>query len=95
MADILDLVGRLEIGTRIRFNRTLQEQATGDHPALLYAYEGETGQIVGDDAPEGYWIKTDNHPDKFGAAPHEFDVESPNTGPNQSSLLAMSAGSTR
>lgn len=78
MADILDLVGRLDIGTRIRFNRTLTEPASGDHPELLYANDGENGTIVGYGTSEGYWVKTDNHPAKFGAAPHEFDVEVPN-----------------
>lgn len=79
MADILDLVGRLDIGTRIRFNRTLTERANGDHPALLYAHEGEKGTIVGYGASEGYWVKTENCSAKFGAAPDEFDVEVPNS----------------
>lgn len=78
MADILDLVGKLDVGTRIRFNQTLTERSCGDHPELLYANEGEKGTIVGYGASEGYWVKTDNHPAKFGAAPHEFDVEVPN-----------------
>lgn len=78
MPDILNLVGRLDIGTRIRFNQTLIEQADGDHPTLLYSFEGEKGTIVGYGASEGYWVKTENHPTKFGAAPHEFDVEVPN-----------------
>jgi hypothetical protein len=78
MTDILDLVGRLDIGTRIRFNRTMTEPACGDHPELLYAYAGETGTITGYGTREGYWAKTDNHPVAFGVAPHEFDVELPN-----------------
>ena len=88
MADILDLVGRLDIGTRIRFNRTLTERARGYHPELLYANEGEKGTIVGYGTREGYWVKTDNHPAKFGAAPHEFDVEVPNAQGNKPPLRA-------
>lgn len=87
MTDVLDLVGRLEIGTRIRFNRTMTEPACGDHPALLYAYKGEAGTITGYGTKEGYWAKTDNHPAAFGAAPHEFDVELPNAS-NEGPALA-------
>lgn len=74
MADILDLVGRLEIGTRIRFNKDLIEPARGDHPTLLYAYKGEIGTITGYGSTEGYWVKSQNNQTVFGAGPDEFDV---------------------
>lgn len=70
------LAGPLEIGTRIRFNRDLTEPASGDHPALLYAYKGEAGTIIGYSAKEGYLVRADHHHAKFGAALHEFDVTS-------------------
>lgn len=72
--DVLAAVGTLPIGTRIKFRKTLTEPACGDHPALRYASEGETGEITGYGTPEGYWVKTDNWPNAFGAAPWEFDV---------------------
>jgi hypothetical protein len=74
LTDVLAAVGTLPIGTRIKFRKTLTEPACGDHPALLYAREGETGKITRHGAPEGYWVKTDNWPNAFGAAPWEFDV---------------------
>lgn len=74
MSDVLDMVGRLGIGTRIRFNQTLTSSACEDSPAFLYATKGETGEITGYGTKEGYWVKTDSWPNAFGAAPHEFDV---------------------
>ncbi len=65
---------QLPTGTRIRFTRTLEADATEDHPPIVYAYEGELGQITGHGTKEGYWVKTDNWPNSFGAGPGEFEV---------------------
>jgi hypothetical protein len=62
------------ISTTIRFTRTLIEPACGDHPTLQYAREGEYGTIVGHGTREGYWVKTDNWPEAFGASDTEFEV---------------------
>jgi hypothetical protein len=69
--------GMIAVGTRIRFTKTLTEPASGDHPALLYAKAGQTGEITGHGCREGYWVKTDDWPNPFGAAPDEFEVLSP------------------
>lgn len=68
-------VAKLRIGTRIRFVATLSESATGDHPDLLYANNGETGEITGHNDFEGYMVKTDSWPHSFGAQREEFEVD--------------------
>lgn len=67
----------LPTGTRIRFTKELTDSACEDHPNLLYARAGELGEITGHGCREGYWVKTDNWPTPFGAAPHEFEVMTP------------------
>lgn len=62
----------LPVGTRIVFTKTLTSEATGDHPALLYAEVGQTGEITGHGTKEGYWVKTDDWPNPFGASDNEF-----------------------
>lgn len=64
---------RLPIGTRIRFTKRLDCEATGDHPAFLYASVGELGEITGHGTPEGYWAKTDHWPNPFGVSRDEFE----------------------
>ena len=64
----------LPVGTRIRFLRELTTPATGDHPAFLFASRGQLGTITGHGTSEGYWAKTDDWPNAFGAAPGEFEV---------------------
>lgn len=60
--------------TKIKFTKTLTEAASGDHPALLYAKEGETGIIGAGSSPEGYWAKVDGQPDWFGVREEEFEI---------------------
>jgi 8-oxo-dGTP diphosphatase len=67
-------LGYLAAGTRIRFRETLDAPASGDHPPLLYANAGEEGEIVGHGTLEGYWVKADGWPEKFGASVKEFIV---------------------
>lgn len=59
---------KLPIGTRIRFVKDLTEDATGDHPAFIYAERNTFGVIVGYNQREGYNVLWDgfttNH---FGA----------------------------
>lgn len=57
----------LPIGTRIRFTKTL------DHPDIVLAYRGDTGEITGHGTPEGYWVKADGWPAPFGASRDEFE----------------------
>lgn len=70
---------RLPVGTRIRFTRTLDDPANEEHPHLVYAEKGETGEIVQGDRPayEGYWVKVDHWPHPFGASRDEFEPEQP------------------
>lgn len=64
----------LPIGTRIRFIKTLDSPANEDHPAIVYARKGETGQITGHGTREGYWVKTDSWAAPFGASAAEFEL---------------------
>ena len=63
------------VGDRIRFRRTLDCPATGDHPYMVYATAGQLGRItlVGG-CPEGYWAVADGWPHSFGVAESEFEV---------------------
>jgi hypothetical protein len=36
----------IPIGTRVRFTKTIIEDATGDHPRFLLAEEGELGNVA-------------------------------------------------
>lgn len=62
----------LPIGTRIRFTKTLASLASGDHPAFLFAEEGDEGEITGHGTKEGYWAKTSYNP-PFGVSRDEFE----------------------
>lgn len=64
----------LPIGTRIRFIKTLDAPANEDHPAIVYARKGETGEITGHETKEGYWVKTDSWSASFGASANEFEL---------------------
>lgn len=64
---------RLPIGTKIRFTKLLDCDATEDHPAFIYAERGEEGEITGYNDREGYWAKTASNP-PFGASPDEFEI---------------------
>lgn len=65
----------MQIGTKIRFTRDLTGDATGDHPAFIYAYRGETGMItkIGG-CKEGYWAKTNTWEAAFGCNRTEFEI---------------------
>lgn len=67
-------MNKLTIGTRIRFTRTLSDPASGDHPALLYATEGELGTIVPAQYGDAMWAKTDSWPHAFGVDPDEVEI---------------------
>jgi hypothetical protein len=58
---------QLPVGTRVRFIKELGADATGDHPALLYAEVGERGVVTGHDCKEGHWVRADNTASAFGA----------------------------
>lgn len=63
------------VGARIKFLKELNEPASGDHPALLYAKEGATGSIVEiGTSREGFMVKAGNWPSSFGAYPYEFEL---------------------
>ena len=66
---------QIEVGTRIRFLKTLEEGPTGDHPALIYAVKGDLGTIteVGG-CKEGFWAKWDKWPHAFGCSRDEFEI---------------------
>lgn len=64
---------RYELGTRIRFPRTLDAPDSGDAPAHIYAEAGEFGSITGYNEFEGYWAKTDRWPHPFGVRDSEFE----------------------
>ena len=58
---------RLQVGTRIRFIKTLTGDADEFSPAKLYAKKGDGGVITGHGPKEGYWVKWDGWPNAFGA----------------------------
>ncbi len=64
----------LAVGTKIRFTQTLDAPSNEDHPAIVYAYRGETGRVIGHDAIEGYQVVSDRWPDWFGATDVEFEA---------------------
>ena len=65
---------KLPVGTRIRFKVDIREDATGDHPAFIYARNGDGGVITGHGCGEGYWVKWDGWPKAaFGASRDEFE----------------------
>jgi len=66
--------GKLKVGTRIKFNKTLTEGACEDHPSRLYASKGEEGEITGHDCWEGYMVKRDRWPAPFGCELKDFTV---------------------
>ena len=60
-------MSELKVGTKIRFKQTLDAPANEDHPAIEYAHYNETGEIVKvGGCREGFWVKTDSWPHKFG-----------------------------
>ncbi len=65
----------IAVGTRIRFTQTLDMPANEEHPHLIYAIKGETGEVTGHGSHEGYWVKTDRRSDSFGASHEEFTAE--------------------
>lgn len=93
-AELADAVFMLPVGTRIKFLKTLTEPACGDHPALLYATEGEAGVVTKHGAREGYWVKADNWPNAFGASPHEFEAI-PDVGPAEITESGLTDGVER
>jgi hypothetical protein len=76
--------GKLPIGTRIRFIKRLDAAANEEHPDIVYAKCGETGEITGHNDFEGYMVKTDHWPAHFGAAlGAEFEVVTPTHAPSE------------
>ena len=65
----------IEEGQRIRFTKRLDEPASGDHPAYVYAEREQLGTItrIGGSL-EGYWATADGWPHPFGVAESEFEV---------------------
>ncbi len=65
----------IEVGDRIRFLKTLEDGPSEEHPAIVYATKGETGQVtkVGG-CKEGFWVKTDRWDVPFGCESSDFDV---------------------
>ena len=58
---------KVPVGTRIKFVKTLTEQASGDHPKLIYAEAGDLGYVVGYNDFEGYMVSWDKWPQPFGS----------------------------
>lgn len=69
---------KLPIGTKIRFPKAIIDPVTSTRQTVLtYAREGDTGEIVGYDAKEGYRVNSTscNLPGEwFGAAREEFEI---------------------
>ena len=63
------------IGDRIRFTKTLTEEACGDHPRLLYASKGELGEIVPAQYGTEIWAKRDAWPAPFAVTTDEIEHE--------------------
>jgi len=66
---------KLPIGTRIFFVKDLFCEASGDHPAMFFAQQGESGEITGYNNFEGYMVKRDSWPTSFGASRNEFEIK--------------------
>ena len=65
----------MHIGDRIRFTKTLDCPATGDHPAMIYVTRGQFGTITRvSGCEEGYWAVADGWPHPFGVAEDEFEI---------------------
>ena len=62
-------------GNKIEFLHTLDAPANEEHPAIIYAEKGETGEIteVGG-CREGFWVKTDSWPNAFGCENKDFKL---------------------
>ena len=65
----------LPIGTRIKFVKDLTGDATGEHPAYLYARKGDGGEVTGHGCWEGHWVKWDKWDAPFGAKLGEDFIE--------------------
>lgn len=71
-----------QAGMRITFLRDLEEPASCEHPAYLFARKGEGGRItrVGG-CTEGYWVKWDGWPSAaFGCESKDFTKKLYGTG---------------
>lgn len=62
-----EIVAKLPIGTRIKFLRDLEETASEESPAIIYAKKGDGGKVTGYGCKEGHWVKWDNWETPFGA----------------------------
>jgi hypothetical protein len=69
--------GKWPIGTKVKFPRNVESPSNEEHPHLIYAWAGETGEVVGhnDWEYEGYLVKSDNSPHPFGISPNEFEPQ--------------------
>ena len=65
---------KLDVGTRIRFVKTLDEGPDDYAPSRLFATKGDLGEITGHSACECYLVKTDQWDALFNALRDEFEV---------------------
>lgn len=70
---------RFPVGTRIKFVKRLVGDATGDHPAFLFAEKDSEGEVTGHCNHEGHMVKWDGWPSPFGAMYGAEFVEAPVT----------------
>jgi hypothetical protein len=66
----------LKVGTRIRFIKTLTEDANEDRPPCVFAHKGDLGTIVEGQykCKEGQWATVDSWPNPFGVNIDEFEI---------------------
>lgn len=65
----------LPVGTKVTFIKELSCEASGDHPAFLYAPKNGTGVVTGHGCLEGHMVKWDGWSHAFGAVCGEEFVE--------------------
>lgn len=65
---------QIKVGQRIRFPYEISCGPTDEHPALLFAKQGQLGRITAvGDCSEGYRATWDGWPTPFGIARNEFE----------------------
>ena len=65
----------MKIGDKIRFTKTLDAPASGDRPAIVYAYQGQFGRITNiGGCQEGYWAVAEGWVASFGVSADEFEI---------------------
>ena len=56
-----------QLGTRIKFTKSLYGGATSESPACVYAEKDDGGVVTGHGCREGHWVKWDKWEHPFGA----------------------------